>query len=149
MCRTKTMVKTIKHQNVHFNDNRSMLEARFDLNNPHCFTITSYLFFTTEEEDAPRILSSITNRFRTYIKFNMCCEKEINIIDYPSKIEQGEKFCIQVEYAGLNKEKMTKSLLLDKAETMAMLLEEFTRTLNSNMIILTKSLRGNRKKDKK
>lgn len=140
------MTKTIKHQNVYFNDNRSMLEARFDLKNPHCFTITSYLFFTTEEEDASRILSSITNRFRTYIKFNMCSEKEINIIDYPTTIEQGEKFCIQVEYAGLNKEEMTKSLLLDKAERMAMLLEEFTRTLNANMIILTKSSKGNRKK---
>lgn len=140
------MTKTIKHQNVHFNDNRSRLEAMFDLNNPHCFTITSYLFFTTQKEDVQKALSSITNRFRTYIKFNMCCEKEINIIEYPTTIEKGEKFCIQVEYAGLNKEKMTKSLLLDKAERMAMLLEEMTNTLDSNMIILTKSTKGNRKK---
>lgn len=145
MGRTKTFTKTIRHQNINFNQNRSILEARFDLKSPHCFNITSYLFFQSEEEDVTRIVSSVCKRFKTYIKYNMNCQKEIIILDYPNSIEQGEKFCIQVEYAGLNKEKMTKSLLLDKAERMAMLLEEFTRTLNSNMIILTKSTKGNRK----
>ena len=76
----------------------------------------------------------------------MCSEKEINIIDYPSSITQGEKFVISIEYSGLIGEHMTKALLLDKCERMAMLLEEFTRTLNANMIILTSSSRGNRKK---
>ncbi len=76
----------------------------------------------------------------------MCSEKEINIIDYPSSITQGEKFVISIEYSGLIGEHMTKSLLLDKCERMAMLLEEFTRTLNANMIKLTSSSRGNRKK---
>lgn len=75
----------------------------------------------------------------------MNCQKEIIILDYPNSIGQGEKFCISVEFAGLLNEEMTKSLLLDKAERMAMLLEEFTRTLNANMIILTKSTKGNRK----
>lgn len=76
----------------------------------------------------------------------MNCKKEICIIDYPNKIQAGEKFCIQVEFAGLIDEEMTKAILLDKCERMAMLLEEFTRTLNANMIILTSSSRGNRKK---
>lgn len=145
MGRTKTMTKTVRHQNINFNQNRSILEAKFDLKSPHCYHITSYLFFTTEEEDASRIVSSVCKRFKTYIKYNMNCQKEIIILDYPNSIGQGEKFCISVEFAGLLNEEMTKSLLLDKAERMAMLLEEFTRTLNANMIILTKSTKGNRK----
>lgn len=75
----------------------------------------------------------------------MNCKKEIIILDYPNSIEQGDKFCISVEFAGLIDEEMTKALLLDKAETMAMLLEEMTKTLNYNMVILTKSTKGNRK----
>ncbi|WP_406535475.1 hypothetical protein [Methanobrevibacter sp.] len=144
MGRTKTFTKTIRHQNINFNQNRSILEAKFDLKSPHCYHITSYLFFQSEE-DTSRIVSSVCKRFKTYIKYNMNCKKEIIILDYPNTIEQGEKFCISVEFAGLIDEEMTKSLLLDKAERMAMLLEEFTRTLNSNMIILTKSTKGNRK----
>lgn len=139
------MTKTIRHQNINFNQNRSILEARFDLKSPHCFNITSYLFFQSEEEDVQRIVSSVCKRFKTYIKYNMNCQKEICIIDYSSSITPGEKFCISVEFAGLIDEEMTKSLLLDKAETMAMLLEEMTKTLNYNMVILTKSTRGNRK----
>lgn len=135
-----------KYEYVKFNNNRSQLEGKFSIDAPHCFHITSYLFFTTEEEDAPRILASIVNRFKTYIKYNMNCEKEINIIDYSSSIIPGEKFVISIEYSGLIGEHMTKALLLDKCERMAMLLEEFTRTLNANMIILTSSSRGNKKK---
>lgn len=145
MKRTKTMTKTIRHQNINFNQNRSILEARFDLKSPHCFSITSYLFFQSEEEDVSRIVSSVCKRFKTYIKYNMNCKKEIIILDYPNSIEQGDKFCISVEFAGLIDEEMTKALLLDKAETMAMLLEEMTKTLNYNMVILTKSTKGNRK----
>ena len=145
MGRTKTMTKTIRHQNINFNQNRSILEAKFDLKSPHCYHITSYLFFQSEEEDVSRIVSSVCKRFKTYIKYNMNCQKEIIILDYPNTIEQGEKFCISVEFAGLIDEEMTKSLLLDKAETMAMLLEEMTKTLNYNMVILTKSTKGNRK----
>ncbi|MEE3490580.1 MAG: hypothetical protein VZR10_06915 [Methanobrevibacter sp.] len=145
MGRTKTFTKTIRHQNINFNQNRSILEARFDLKSPHCFNITSYLFFQSEEEDVSRIVSSVCKRFKTYIKYNMNCKKEIIILDYPNSIEQGDKFCISVEFAGLIDEEMTKSLLLDKAETMAMLLEEMTKTLNYNMVILTKSTKGNRK----
>lgn len=144
------MVIMAKHPNkfeyVKFNNNRSQLEGKFSLDAPHCYHITSYLFFTTEEEDVQRIVSSVCKRFKTYIKYNMCSEKEINIIDYPSSITQGEKFVISIEYSGLIGEHMTKALLLDKCERMAMLLEEFTRTLNANMIILAKSSRGNRKK---
>ena len=136
-----------KYEYVKFNNNRSQLEGKFSLDAPHCYHITSYLFFTTEEEDVQRILASIVNRFKTYIKFNMCSEKEINIIDYSSSIIPGEKFCISVEYSGLIGEHMTKSLLLNKCERMAMLLEEFTRTLNANMIILTSTSRGNKKKN--
>jgi len=135
-----------KFEYVKFNNNRSQLEGKFSLDAPHCYHITSYLFFTTEEEDVQRIVSSVCKRFKTYIKYNMCSEKEINIIDYPSSITQGEKFVISIEYSGLIGEHMTKSLLLDKCERMAMLLEEFTRTLNANMIKLTSSSRGNRKK---
>ena len=134
-----------KYEYVKFNNNRSQLEGKFSLDAPHCFHITSYLFFTTEEEDVIRIVSSVCKRFKTYIKYNMNCKKEIIILDYPNSIEQGDKFCISVEFAGLIDEEMTKSLLLDKAERMAMLLEEFTRTLNYNMVILTKSTKGNRK----
>ena len=76
----------------------------------------------------------------------MNCKKQIIILNIPTRIEQGDKFSISVEFAGLIDEEMTKSLLLDKCERMAMLLEEFTRTLNANMIILTKPSKGNRKK---
>ena len=144
MGRRKTMTKTVKHQIIKFNDNRSTLEAKFDLKSPHCYHITSYLFFQSEE-DVSRIVSSVCKRFKTYIKYNMNCQKEIIILDYPNSIEQGEKFCISVEFAGLNDKEMTKALLLDKAERMAMLLEEMTKTLNYNMVILTKSTKGNRK----
>lgn len=145
MGRTKTIEKTVKHQIIKFNENRSRLEAKFDLKSPHCYHITSSLFFQSEEEDVQRIVSSIIKRFKVYIKYNMNCKKEIIILDYPNSIEQGEKFCISVEFAGLIDEEMTKSLLLDKAETMAMLLQEMTKTLNYNMVILTKSTKGNRK----
>ena len=145
MGRTKTMTKTVKHQIIKFNENRSTLEAKFDLKSPHCYHITSYLFFQSEEEYVQRIVSSIINRFKVYIRYNMNCKKEIVILDYPNSIEQGEKFCISVEFAGLIDEEMTKALLLDKAERMAMLLEEMTKTLNYHMVILTKSSKGNRK----
>ena len=135
-----------KYEYIKFNNNRSQLEGKFSLDAPHCYHITSDLFFTTEEEDAQRILASVVNRFKTYIKYNMNCLKEICIIDYSPNITQGEKFVISIEYSGLIGEHMTKSLLLDKCERMAMLLEEFTKTLNANMIILTSSSRGNRKK---
>lgn len=146
MGRTKTIEKTVKHQIIKFNENRSRLEAKFDLKSPHCYHITSSLFFQSEEEDVQRIVSSVCKRFKTYIKYNMNCQKEIIILDYPNSIEQGDKFCISVEFAGLIDEEMTKALLLDKAETMAMLLEEMTRTLNANWIILSQSRKGNRRK---
>lgn len=146
MGRTKTMTKTVKHQIIKFNENRSTLEAKFDLKSPHCYHITSYLFFQSEEEDVQRIVSSIINRFKTYIRYNMNCKKEINIIDIPNEIVAGERFCIGIEFAGLIDEEMTKALLLDKAERMAMLLEEFTRTLNANWILLSKTRKGNRRK---
>lgn len=135
-----------KYEYVKFNNNRSQLEGKFSIDAPHCYHISSYLFFTTEEPEVQRILASVVNRLKTYIKYNMWSEKEICIIDYSSSIIPGEKFVISVEYTGLISEHMTKSLLLNKCERMAMLLEEFTRTLNANMIILTSTSRGNRKR---
>lgn len=142
------MKHNTKNVSVRFNENRSTLEGRYNIETPHCYHLTCRLFFISHEDGRviKRILDSVINRFKVYIKFNMCSKKEICIFDYTNSLVSGERFCLQVEYAGLIDEEMNKVLLLDKAERMAMLLEEFTRTLNSNWIILSQSRKGNRRK---
>lgn len=124
-----------KHVYQEWNEGRNRIELQYSSATPNSFTASTGIWLKSEEADCREVLSKILAKYKKHLEYYLNCEKSIIIWDIPKKIEQGKRFWLNLDIAGLTNLNMSKSILVDKGDTMKEILNSMSQELNALMII--------------
>ena len=136
-----------RHLTIPYNNGNNALLLSYNIERPHSFNASSCLCFTSNENERTieRTLSDACKRYKKHIKEHLPTEREIIIVDAPTTVDSNERFYITLDIVGLMSEHLSKGMLMDIGDTIAMLLQSLTMDLNSKWIRLSRPRKGKRK----
>lgn len=137
-----------KHVYQQWNGGRNRIELQYSSAAPNSFTASTGIWLKSEESDCREVLNKILAKHKKHLEYYLNCEKSIIIFDIPKKIEQGKRFWLNLDIAGLTNSRMSKSILVDKGDTMKEILNSMYQELNANWITRATPM-VSRKKEKK
>lgn len=142
--------KDMRYYKECFNLGRNKIELNFNLNYKHSFNASTTIWLKSEETEdyILRKLKQLGEKYKKIIRDYLNPEKSIIIFDIPSYIGNPNRFMVVVDIAALMNDEMTKSKLVDYAETLVPIFESFIQELNANFILPTTPM-VSRKKEKK
>ena len=142
--------KDMRNYREFYNLGRNKIDLNFNLNYKHTFNASTTIWLKSEEEEENilRTLKHLGEKYKRIIKDYLNPEKSIIIFDIPSSIGNTNRFMVVVDIAALMNEEMTKTKLVDYAETLVPIFESFIQELNANFILPTTPM-VSRKKEKK
>ena len=128
--------KDMRNYREFYNLGRNKIDLNFNLNYKHTFNASTTIWLKSEEEEENilRTLKHLGEKYKKIIKDYLNPEKSIIIFDIPSSIRNTNRFMVVVDIAALMNEEMTKTKLVDYAETLVPIFESFIQELNANWI---------------
>lgn len=131
--------KDMRYYRECYNLGRNKIDLNFNLNYKHTFNASTTIWLKSEEneENILRTLKRLGGKYKRIIKDYLNPEKSIIIFDVPGSIGNPNRFMVVVDIAALMNEEITKSKLVDYAETLVPIFESYIQELNALMIIPT------------
>lgn len=137
-----------KHIYQQWNGGRNRIELQYSSSAPNSFTASTGIWLKSEDADCREVLNKILEKYKKHLEYYLNCERQIIIFEFPKKIEQGKRFWLNLDIAGLTNSRMSKSILVDKGDTMKEILNSMYQELNANWITRATPM-VSRKKEKK
>ena len=141
--------KDMRNYRECYNLGRNKIDLNFNLNYKHTFNASTTIWLQSEEEEENilRTLKRLGEKYKRIIKDYLNPEKSIIIFDIPSSIGNTNRFMVVVDIAALMNEEMTKTKLVDYAETLVPIFESFIQELNANFILSTTPMVSRKKRE--